>query len=342
MALVTTGNTATLFVDGQQSATDKAKPDNAKVGAGRIGATTSGATGFVGALDEVRLMNRALRADELLHFPLATHGLKAPPQDMAFIPAGPFWMGCNAAVDKQCAASEKPQHKVELPAYWIDVHPTTVVQYKACVDAKACSLPCTSKHANCGGDHKASINWGVKGRENHPINGVSQQHAFDYCKWRGKRLLTEAEWEKAARGGCEKYSGNDCKTAMPKYPWGNTEPTCKHASLNLKHPDKKGWGCGTGLTSPIGSHPDGVSPYGVHDMGGNAHQWVAGCFEADRYTKSPGAKPKVQVCLTAKYVNSRGGSYGYGAIGSRSSNRTGADRDYASAGYTIRCARDAK
>jgi formylglycine-generating enzyme required for sulfatase activity len=177
--------------------------------------------------------------------------------DMCDVPAGDFWMGCNSNIDADCLSSEYPYHSVAVPAFKIDKYEVTVSQYAACQSSSpgTCTTPATN----------AGCNWGVSGFDNHPINCVDWTQAKAYCTWVGKRLPTEAEWEKAARG----IDGR-------KYPWGNTDLNCDHVVFN---------GCYES-TAAIGSKPLGASPYGVLDMSGNVWEWVEDDYH-DNYNNAP-------------------------------------------------------
>ncbi|MBI5525303.1 MAG: SUMF1/EgtB/PvdO family nonheme iron enzyme [Deltaproteobacteria bacterium] len=166
--------------------------------------------------------------------------------DMCDVPAGPFWMGCNIAVDSECQSSENPYHQVTVPAFKIDKYAVTTIEYKACVDATVCPFA-----FNGGG-----CNQGIAGKEDHPINCINWTSARAYCWWAGKRLPSESEWEKATRG----FDGR-------KYPWGNDSLDCDHAVWN-------GAACGNSGTATVGSKPKGVSPYGMLDAVGNVVNWV--------------------------------------------------------------------
>lgn len=198
---------------------------------------------------------------------------------MVLIPAGEFMMGC-APGDGDCANDEKPYHRVYLDAYYIDKHEVTVVEYKKCVDAGACKRPGTGKYCN----------WDVSGRENHPVNCVDWNQADAYCSWAGKRLPTEAEWEKAARG-----------TDGRIYPWGNERASCKYAVM-----DERGYGCGRGSTWPVCSKPEGNSPYGLCDMAGNVLEWVNDLFDENYYSSSTSRNPSGP---SSGYRLLRGGSW---------------------------------
>lgn len=180
------------------------------------------------------------------------------------VPAGNFMMGSMVG-----DADEAPVHEVYIPEFYIDTYEVTVARYKRCVDAGGCDVP---KYAN---NELASYNYGAMGREMHPINGVTWGQAKTLCEWEGKRLPTEAEWEKAARG-----------TSALEYPWGSDSATCSFAVLYFN-----GYGCGVGSTWEVGSKPNGESPYGAHDMAGNLWEWTADWYAEDYYSSSPRQNP---------------------------------------------------
>lgn len=204
------------------------------------------------------------------------------------VPEGEFWMGCNESVDTECSDDEKPYHKVYLDAFTIDKTEVTVGAYEKCVNGGRCSSPETG-HEQC--------NWGRSDRGNHPINCVDWTQAKSYCSWAGKRLPTEAEWEKAARG-----------TDGGKYPWGNAMASCHYAVMN-----DGGNGCGEDRTWPVGSKPTGASHYGALDMVGNVGEWVNDWYEEKYYASSPSQNPKGP--SSGEYRVIRGGSRnGYARI----------------------------
>ncbi len=184
----------------------------------------------------------------------------AMPDAMVMIGQGKFVRGCSAATDPNCRSHERPAHEVVLGPFLIDRHETTVAEYKRCVDADKCTMPGTNQ------DNKR-CNWGQEGRDLHPINCVDWAQADAYCKWAGKRLPTETEWEKAARS-------DDGR----RYPWGGDRPNCDLAITSRQ--DK---GCGQSSTWPVCSVPKGNSPYGLCDMVGNVWEWVADWYAADTY-----------------------------------------------------------
>jgi iron(II)-dependent oxidoreductase len=189
---------------------------------------------------------------------------------MVEIPAGEFLFGS----DEQPEAS--PPQKVNLPAFYIDVYEVTNAQFAAFVAATGYKT--TAEQA---GEPSWRDYFG-KGEEEHPVVKVSWYDAEAYCKWAGKRLPTEQEWEKAARG-----------TDGRRYPWGNEFD-----------PEKvNGMEAGYRRTLPVGSLPAGASPYGVMDMAGNVAEWTA-----DWYKAYPGSSYRDQY-MGEKFRITRGGGW---------------------------------
>lgn len=217
-----------------------------------------------------------------------------------FVPAGTFWMGCNSALDGTCTAlpAESPQHLVTLSAYLIDRTEVTAANYKLCVVAEACTTPTTV--SGTYGTYEPLA------KQQHPINYVSYEQAQAYCAWSGKaagaqRLCTEAEWERAARGGCETVSG-DCRSKMRRFPWGQAAPTCALANSSV------GGACyatNNAWTAVAGATTAGVSPYGALDMAGNVSEWVADWL--GDYPSAPVTNPTGPASGTKRVV--RGGSF---------------------------------
>ena len=196
---------------------------------------------------------------------------------MVEIPAGNFWMGCNNCEgsevnDASCYGSEHPYHEVHLDAYEIDRTEVTAAQYLACKNAGGCSAAGSGSYAT----------FDVVGKEDHPVNYVTWFQAADYCQWVGKGLCTEAQWEKGARGGCEKNGGPSaaCKAQSRRYPWGNNGPTCDLAASIQ---------CIEGTQSVCSLSPAGDSPYGLCDMAGNVWEWTADWYQKDYYCDGDGA-----------------------------------------------------
>jgi len=189
---------------------------------------------------------------------------ECPPTEMLEVPAGIFWMGCNPS-DKECLnnGNEKPYHPVNVPTFKIDKFEVITDDYKKCVIALACSYPGIDK----------GCNFNVAGMEKHPINCVNWTQAYMFCDWTKRRLPSEAEWEKAARG-----------TDGGIFPWTGSTVSCDFTVMN--DTEAGGPGCGSGSTLQGGSRPDGGSPYGVMDMIGNVFEWVEDNWH-DSYKGAP-------------------------------------------------------
>ena len=229
---------------------------------------------------------------------------------MVLIPSGSYWMGCNRAVDDECASDESPYHEVTLSGYYIDKTEVTQSEYKKCVDAGECDTP--------------SCDWDPTGTPNRPVACVDWTQAGEYCAWAGKRLPTEAEWEKAARG-----------TDGRKYPWGNEDATCEYAVMD----DGTDNGCGTDSTWEVCSKsPAGDSPYGLCDMAGNVWEWVSDWYDFGYYTNSPASNPTGPVSGSGRVI--RGGSfYTHDDADLRASNRDDYDPSDVLDDLGFRCAR---
>lgn len=229
---------------------------------------------------------------------------------MLLVPAGEFLMGSNDG-----GSDEKPVHRVFLDAFYMDQYEVTTERYALFLQATGRKQPFRWDEVSLGshGDR--------------PVIGVDWHDADAYCRWAGKRLPTEAEWEKAARG-----------TDGRKYPWGNEEPTSRHANFNRS--------CG-GLFSSckpysdvlvsVGSYEDGKSPYGIYDMAGNVWEWTADWYDSNYYQSSPSRNPTGP--SSGEYRVLRGGSWPHIPPGVRSATRY----DYSLAkrygGNGIRCAK---
>ena len=228
-----------------------------------------------------------------------THPLGTKGGAMVFVPAGKFWMGCNARVDNECNPNDSYYHKVYLDAYYVDKYEVTQGDYDQCLQAGKCTE--NNKH------------YGFTGPQQ-PVVGVDWNDAKSYCEWAGKRLPTEAEWEKAARG-----------TDGRKYPWGNQFDGTK---LNFcdknceKYWANKSVDDGYEKTAPVGSYPAGASPYGALDLAGNVSEWVADWYEHYYYSNSPDRNPNGPASGTVHVI--RGGSWANDAIlgGPRASFRS--------------------
>jgi formylglycine-generating enzyme required for sulfatase activity len=223
---------------------------------------------------------------------------------MARIPAGEFLMGCSPG-DAICRSEEKPAHTVWVAEFWLDATEVTLAAYLGCVKAGKCANLVT-------GD---KCTWGVAGRDQHPVNCVDWHQAKAYCASSGKRLPTEAEWERAARGG----------TGGP-YP-GELEAIAWYG------------GNSGGATHPVGLKQPNA--YGLYDMIGNVWEWCADWFGESTYQGSPARSPTGPETGKERVV--RGGSWNHGAEFLRVSFR-GTAPPTAGAGYFtygFRCAASA-
>ena len=223
------------------------------------------------------------------------------PKDMAFAPGGDFYMGCNPKLENCTAVPKEVQHKVKVSAVWVDRYEVTVARYQACIDGKGCAKP-AMVDPDC--------NLGQAGRANHPMNCLSQTEAKAFCSWDGnKRLPTEAEWEKAARGGCEVYDDDAaCKEKTPTYVWGDDPgPDCDHAIMNKAG---VGDGCGDKSSAEVASRAQSdVSVYEVYDLAGNAREYVADFWDEDFYTKAAATKDDAENKTAGSDIVVRGGGW---------------------------------
>jgi len=213
--------------------------------------------------------------------------MPAPTEGMVFVPAGTFVMGSKLGAD-----DERPMREVYLNAFYIDRYEVTNGEYVEFLNTVQDRLERCGSH-DCidtkDDDPDSHIlyqagRYAVETRyENHPAIKVSWYGAKACCEYRGKRLPSEAEWEKAARG-----------TEGTAYPWGN-EFDAYRANTDYR----------VGDTTPVGSYPDGVSPYGAYDMAGNVWEWVA-----DWYQAYPGSDDQSDL-WGQKYKVVRGGSWNH-------------------------------
>jgi formylglycine-generating enzyme len=172
-------------------------------------------------------------------------------KDMVLIPKGEFTMGSNEHADEA-------KHQVVLDPYWIDKYETSNARYKEFMKAT---------------NHPAPAYWDDPrlSKPNQPVVGVSWTDANAFCRWEGKRLPTEAEWERAAKGP----EGDN------HYPWGH--------NLDSR---KANYGQNVGRTMPVDSYPEGVSGYGVYNMAGNVFEWVDDWYQPSYYQQSVALNPK--------------------------------------------------
>ncbi len=209
-----------------------------------------------------------------------------------FVPEGLVKMG---GMDILMENDELPAHDVTLDAFWIDQVEITNGMYALCVDAGICRPP-----VKVNSDNRDDY-FGNPEFRDYPVVYVTWYDANAYCEWAGRRLPTEAEWERAARSD-----------DMRNYPWGNEPPNAENSNSNNI----------VGDTSRVGSYAIGVSPFGALDMGGNVWEWVADYYQPDYYKVSPSVNPKGPNNGGLNYLRViRGGSYQDGQFDLRTSNR---------------------
>jgi len=211
----------------------------------------------------------------------STENLPYPPPvgEMIPIPAGEFSMGCdsNNPAEDVCVYGvshvEIPLRNVYLDAYQIDKYEVTNQQYRACVDAGHCAIP--RRLDSRLRDHY----YDDPTFDYYPVLYVSWWDAQGYCAWVDKRLPTEAEWEKAARGVVD----------TRRWPWGNENPNC--SLLNYTDDGADDWIVCVDDTTEVGSYPAGASPFGLMDVAGNAFEWVSDKYDVLYYSYAPNSNP---------------------------------------------------
>lgn len=209
-----------------------------------------------------------------------------------FVPAGLVKMG---GMDILMENDELPAHDVTLDAFWIDQVEVTNGMYALCVDAGVCRLP-----VKVNSDNRADY-FGNPEFKDYPVVYVTWYDASAYCEWAGRRLPTEAEWERAARSD-----------DMRNYPWGNEPPNGENSNSNNI----------VGDTTRVGSYGIGASPFGALDMGGNVWEWVADFYQPKYYAESPSANPMGPNNGGLNYLRViRGGSFQDNLFDLRTSNR---------------------
>lgn len=264
---------------------------------------------------------------------------------MLLVPAGEFTMGMSEAAGG--LPDEQPERRVYLSGFWIDRLEVTNRDYAVFVQAA---------HHRAPANHNPSVTlWEgtvpLAGTEDHPVVNVSWNDAEAYCRWVGKRLPTEAEWEKAARGPDGR-----------RYPWGNEWDLTKansasywaghtvefHSGTDWEAFWVKGEGAriskekgakGEVLTMPVGSFPEGASPFGALDMAGNAAEWVADWYDPNYYRWAPLTNPAGPNRGAIKGM--RGGSWLKPVVSLRTTDRDWGVMDSRPSGTGFRCAKDA-
>ncbi len=236
---------------------------------------------------------------------------------MILIPEGEFIMGTNEG-----RSNERPERKVWLPTYAIDEFEVTMTRYDKFLQATGHASPALwdSEAVSTVGDR--------------PAVGLTWHDAQAYCKWAGKRLPTEAEWEKAARGSDGR-----------RFPWGHMQPFVDIANYNrgvwvsyaitlvkVKSGIK-------GMSIRHGLKEGGKSPYGLYHMSGNAAEWVADWYDRRYYGKAPKKYPKGPDSGEKRVI--RGGSWEDAPVGIRTTARVSAEPKYQDLTLGVRCAMDA-
>lgn len=287
--------------------------------------------------------------------PSTTPGPAASPVDgmvIVYVPEGSFTMGSDADdalaecqkytsdCDRSWFTDEEPVHTVYLYAYWIDETEVTNTMFEIFVQSTGCTTDAEKKGSSVvftesGGWEAPGANWqhpegegsSISGKGNYPVVHVSWNDAQAYCEWAGRRLPTEAEWEKATRG-----------TDARIYPWGAQPPAgnlLNFADVNLNIDwAERSVDDGYQFTAPVGSYPSGASPYGALDMAGNVWEWVADWYSKTYYGSSPSSNPLGPT--SGQYRVYRGGSWSDSSV--RSAERTRDEPGLTSNFLGFRCA----
>ncbi len=236
---------------------------------------------------------------------------------MVLIPAGMYEMGNRKSLleldpvdllntDRHTLGPENPAHRVHVDAYYIDKYEVTNAEYMKFVDATGARKPVSMNDPDFSGERQ-------------PAAGMSWKEADSYCKWAGKRLPTEAEWEKAARG----------KRPI-EYPWGDETPDATRVNFNET----------LNKTAPVGSYETGKSDYGVYDLSGNVSEWVHDWHLAEFYLFSPKENPTGPE--KGKYKVIRGGNWRNNAEDISLTYRNATVPNLRSKTLGFRCVKDAK
>jgi len=235
--------------------------------------------------------------------------IEKDPVDMVTIPAGPFIRG---SADSDGRPDERPRQKITLKAFALDKYEVTNRQYKKFIEETLHKPP-----LNVYDDGKE---FDISNVEERPVVQVTWHDAVDYCFWAGKRLPTESEWEKAARG----MDGQ-------MYPWGNSEKATSRANFD-------GEWKGTETLMDVTSLPEGASPYGILHMAGNVREWVEDWYDSDYYKVSADRNPKGPDKAILKVI--RGGSWRSFLPDLRTASRGKGGFALKTHGIGFRCARD--
>lgn len=260
---------------------------------------------------------------------------------MVLVPAGKFTMGntieqslgecvtlspdrTSDFCQEQFFTDETPAHQVYLDAYYIDQYEVTNASYKQCVDAGSCRPP-QQRNSQTHDSY-----YGAPAFDNYPVIWVDWGMAKTYCEWRGARLPTEAEWEKAARG-----------ETPQAFPWGNSFSDTRANACDRTCPDQvrasTRFNDGFAETAPVDSFPDGASVYGVFNLAGNVSEWVSDWYHPEYYmrvgndTSNPFGPPNGEQNII------RGGSWNRLPINLRTVTRAAREPNFAANDVGLRC-----
>ena len=240
---------------------------------------------------------------------------------LVYVPGGTFLMGAKDG-DPFSHPSERPAHEVQISPFWIDRTEITNATYAECVAAGACDPPAED------GSYGRARYFTEASCADYPVVHVQWYDAENYCRWAGRRLLTEAEWELAARG-----------TDGRLYPWGSEAPSGDQANFcdgNCPAEDRdESVNDGYAGEAPSEAFPDGASPYGVLNMAGNVWEWVTDWSGVSYYAQSPRVNPTGPESGEAKVL--RGGSWLNNAIVVLSSSRNAALPEVEGEAIGFRC-----
>jgi formylglycine-generating enzyme required for sulfatase activity len=259
---------------------------------------------------------------------------------MIYVPAGEFLMGGREeefATRQQLThfinyEAERPVHPVTMQGFYLDKHEITQSQYGRFLQALAADSDRSMEHSDqpAGLGHEQHYVEAALLGERQPAVGLNWFDAYAYCRWARKRLPTEAEWEYAARGG---------NTTYRTYPWGDAAPNAEGRWRANFWPAGGRALDGFHDTAPVGSFPDGASPFGIMDMAGNAEEWVQDWLDLRYYRgATPRANPTGPATGTVKVI--KGGSQASDQLHIRIATRLFGDPSVSSPNLGVRCACD--